>query len=272
MLFDTHCHLDDEAFTEDVATVVKLARNADVRWMLTQGTTIHSSLDCIELAERFPEVYAAVAIHPNCLMGEIPYFGSDSAFFEIFTKMAEEPKVRAIGETGVDLYWDDTPIEIQKKFLALHYELSRRTGLPVVVHCREAEEALLEVTCADFEKNGPTPGVIHSFSGDTTFLEACLELGFYISYSGCVTFQNKKLDALRETVTRVPAEKILVETDSPYLTPMPFRGKVKRNSPEMVQHTATFLAELRGEEVAEFCRQTTKNAGKLFGIPDAAEV
>jgi len=266
MLFDTHCHLDDEAFSEDVSSVVSAAKAAGVELMLTQGTTISSSLDSIALAEAFPGVYAAVAIHPNCLLQEIPQFGSVEAFLELFTKMAENPKVRAIGETGLDLYWDDTPLDVQKKYLAAHYELSRRTKLPVVIHCRDAEEPLLEVTRADFEKNGPTPGVIHSFSGNTEFLAACLELGFHISFSGCVTFTNKKLDALRETVPLVPEEKILVETDSPYLAPVPYRGKVKRNSPELVVHTARFLAELRGVTEEAFGEQTTRNAKKLFKL------
>lgn len=266
MLFDTHCHLDDDAFSDDVSSVVAAAKAAGVELMLTQGTTISSSLDSIALSESFPGVYAAVAIHPNCLMEEIPQFGSVDAFLDIFTKMAENPKVRAIGETGLDLYWDDTPLEIQKKFLAAHYELARRTKLPVIIHCRDAEAPLLEVTRADFEANGPVPGVIHSFSGDSEFLAACLELGFHISYSGCVTFTNKKLDALRETVPLVPADKILVETDSPYLAPMPYRGKVKRNTPELVVHTARFLAALRCVPEEKLCEQTTENARKLFGI------
>lgn len=268
MLIDTHCHLDDEAFAEDVESVISQARAANVRRMLTQGTSISSSLDCIGLAERFPEVYAAVAIHPNCLMEEIPKFGSADVFFEIFTQMAANPRVRAIGETGLDLYWDDTPIEIQKKFLVLHYELARRTKLPVIIHCRDAEAPLLEVTQADFTQNGPVPGVIHSFSGDANFLTACLELGFLISYSGSITFKNKKFDPIRETVPMVPAEKLLVETDSPYLAPMPFRGKVDRNSPALVTHTARFLAELRGITESELAELTTRNAVRLFGFEE----
>ncbi len=264
MLIDTHCHLDDAAFAEDVARVVTAAREAGVKRMLTQGTSISSSLDCIALAEEFSEVYAAVAIHPNCLLEEIPAFGSDDVFLEIFTKMAENPRVRAIGETGVDLYWRDTPIDVQKKFLALHFELARRTKLPVVVHCRDAEEALREVAEKDFAQNGPVPGVIHSFSGNSDFLKKCLELGFHISYSGSVTFKNKCFEPLRETVPLVPEDRLLVETDSPYLTPMPFRGKIKRNTPEMVVHTARFIAQLRGVTEEKLQILTTENARKLF--------
>lgn len=266
MLIDTHCHLDDEAFVEDVAQVVAAARDAGVKKMLTQGTSISSSLDCIALAEEFPEVYAAVAIHPNCLLEEIPAFGSGDVFLDIFTKMAENTRVRAIGETGVDLYWHDVPIEIQKKFLALHFELSRRTKLPVVVHCRDAEEALLEVARQDFEQNGPAPGVVHSFSGDAAFLKECLDLGFHISYSGSVTFKNKCFEPLRETVPLVPEDRLLVETDSPYLTPMPFRGKIKRNTPEMVLHTARFVAQLRGLSEEKLQTLTTENAQRLFRL------
>lgn len=270
MLFDTHCHLDDESFAGEVRDVVAQARSAGVTQMLTQGTSISSSLDCIALAEEFPEVYAAVAIHPNCLMEEIPRFGDGAVFLEIFSQMAENPRVRAVGETGVDLYWHDTPIEIQKQYLALHFELARRTKLPVVIHCRDAEEPLLETARADFEKNGPVPGVIHSFSGDLTFLHACLDLGFHISYSGSVTFKNKCFDSVRETVCEVPLDRLLVETDSPYLTPMPFRGKIRRNTPEYVQHTARFLAEMRGMSEEEFFAQTTHNALKFLGIPESS--
>ncbi|MBE6427615.1 MAG: TatD family deoxyribonuclease [Planctomycetaceae bacterium] len=266
MLIDTHCHLDDEAFANDVANVVAAARNAGVERMITQGTSISSSLDCIALAEEFPEVYAAIAIHPNCLMEELPALGSDDVFLDIFTKMAENPRVRAIGETGVDLYWHDTPVNIQKKFLALHFELSRRTQLPVIIHCRDAEEDLLKVARNDFDKNGPVPGVIHSFSGNTDFLKACLELDFHISYSGSVTFKNKCFDSLRGTVPLVPENRLLVETDSPYLTPMPFRGKIKRNTPEMVTHTARFIAEIRGISEENIQETTTQNTKKLFQI------
>lgn len=266
MLIDTHCHLDDEVFEDDAEQVASAARTAGVEMMLTQGTTIASSLDCITLTEKCTGVFAAVAIHPNCLMDEIPKFGSVDVFYEIFTKMAQNPCVRAIGETGLDLYWDDTPLEIQKKYLRHHYELARRTDLPIVIHCRDAEDAFLDVTRQEFSENGRVPGVIHSFSGDSDFLSECLELGFYISYSGSITFTNKKFDALRATVPRVPSDRILVETDSPYLAPVPFRGKVKRNTPALVVHTAKFAAELRQISEDELAQWTTANARRLFGF------
>ena len=263
-LFDTHCHLDDDAFQTDAAEVVAAAQAAGVRQMLTLGVTWESSLNCIRLAETLPGVYAAVAIHPNELMRDLETWQDDAVFFERFGQLADHPRVIAIGETGLDLHWDDTPLEIQQAFLVKHLELARRTGLPVSLHCREAEDALLETVRRDFEKNGPARGILHSFSGDEAFLRACLDLGFFISYSGCVTFTNKKLASLRATVPLVPDDRILVETDSPYLTPMPFRGKIPRNTPEMVVHTAAFVAELRGTTAEAFAAQSTANANRLF--------
>ena len=271
-LFDTHCHLDDEAFTEDLPEVIRAAERAGVRQMLTQGTTLKSSRTCIRLAETYASVFAAVAIHPNCILEDFPDPEAGmGAFLPQFLPLTEHPRVRAIGETGLDEHWDDTPLEVQKAYLKLHLALARQSGLPVILHCREAESALLEVLRDDFQHQGPVPGIVHSFSGDTVFLRACLELGLHISYSGSVTFTNKKLARLRETVPQVPADKILVETDSPYLTPMPFRGKISRNSPEQVIHTAAFLAQLRGEDSEIFARQTTQNAEALFGCSASSE-
>ena len=270
MLIDTHCHLDDAAFADDVPVVVENCTNSGIGKMLAPGTTRRSSEACIALAERFPNVFAGVAVHPECLLEEIQNFSSQAAaeadFFRFFEPLTRHEKVAAVGETGLDLYWKETPLEIQISFLRLHLELARRASLPIILHCRDAEQELLECVREDFSRNGTVPGVIHSFSGGLEFLHDCLDLGFYISFSGSVTFTNKKFNALRETVPAVPADRILVETDSPYLAPMPLRGRVPRNEPSFVIHTASYIALLRQTDLEEFSLQTTANAERLFGF------
>ena len=270
MLIDTHCHLDDEAFADDLPSVVESCTNSGIVKMLTPGTTRRSSEACIALADRFPTVFAGVAVHPECLLGEIQSLGSQAVaeadFFRFFEPLTQREKVVAVGETGLDLYWKETPLEIQTAFLRLHFELARRAKLPIILHCRDAESELLEFVHEDFSRNTPIPGVIHSFSGGPDFLKACLDLGFYISYSGSVTFTNKKFRALRETVPLVPSDRILVETDSPDLAPMPLRGRVPRNEPSYVLHTATQLAQLLQMDMETFSEQTTANAERLFGF------
>ncbi|MDO4575414.1 MAG: TatD family hydrolase [Planctomycetia bacterium] len=264
MWIDTHCHLDDDAFAADVEQAITQASQAGVEAMLTQGTTFATSRKCLELAERFPTVFAAVSVHPNCLLADFTRTASPEEFLDRFQTLATHPQTCAIGETGLDAYWDDVPLDFQKIWLEHHLTLARLTRLPVVIHCRDAELPLLETLRHDFTRNGPVPGVIHSFSGDVAFLRECIELGFYISYSGSVTYTNKKFDALRETVPQVPADKLLVETDSPYLIPMPFRGKLEKNQPALVAHTGTFLAKLRDVPVSQLAAQTTANARRLF--------
>ena len=179
--------------------------------------------------------------------------------------MAERPRVVAIGETGLDRYWDYSPIELQRDYFDRHLQLSQRLDLPIIIHCREAEKDLLPMLRTAVGR-GTLRGVIHSFSGDTDFARACLEMGLYISFAGAVTYRNKKFGALREAARSIPDDRILIETDSPYLTPHPLRGKVKRNEPANVVHTAACLAELRGTELEPFAALTTANARRLFRL------
>ncbi|MDO4584257.1 MAG: TatD family hydrolase [Planctomycetia bacterium] len=266
---DTHCHLDDEAFSDDLSEVLAASSAAGVEKMVVPGTSLASSERCVALSEAFAEIWSAVAIHPNCLTEELekfPELSQKETFLERMSTLAAHPRVCAIGETGLDLYWQETPLEIQKRFLAWHLELARQKEVPVLLHCREAEAELLEVVRHDFQRHGPVRGILHSFSGNRAFLEDCLELGFLISYSGSVTYTNRKFDALRETVPYVPDDRLLVETDSPYLIPVPFRGKREKNLPALVVHTAECLAALRTTTLEEIAEQTTRNACRFLRL------
>ncbi len=177
-------------------------------------------------------------------------------------KLVKHPRVRAIGETGLDNYWKEAPLDLQQDYFARHLQLSRQTGHPFIVHMRESSEEIL-VMLREEAKRGPLHGVMHSFTGDWQLAQTCLDLGMYLSFAGMVTFKNGA--DLRAVAKRVPADRILVETDCPYLSPEPFRGK-RPNEPARVQFTAKLLAETRGVPYAEFCKQTTENARRLFGI------
>jgi TatD DNase family protein len=179
-------------------------------------------------------------------------------------RLAEtEPRVVAVGETGLDRYWDRTPFAQQEDYFARHIELARRLGKPFVIHCREAEADVVRVLRDEFEKRGPVRAVMHSFSGDRATAWACVEMGLHVSFAGMVTY--KTAQDLRDVATGVPADRLLVETDCPYLAPVPHRGK--RNEPAFVAHTAACLAEARGVPAEVLAEETTRNARELFGLP-----
>ena len=257
MLFiDTHAHLDEESFDVDRTEVVERALAAGVTNMLTIGTTAPTSQRAVEIAQEFQSVYAAVGIQPNYVSQ------AKAGDWEIVEELAREPKVIAIGETGLDRYWDYAPFDLQIDFFQRHIELARSLNLPFVVHCREAEADTIAQLRLAAEK-GPLQGVMHSFCGSLETAKACLELGLYISFAGMVTF--KKSQDLRDIVAHLPLNRLLVETDSPYLAPQPMRGK--RNEPANVVVTSNCLAELCGIPREDFARQTTANARALFRFP-----
>jgi len=256
-LFDTHAHLDEESFKTDCNDVVRHAAESGVKTIITIGTTVASSRTSIELANSFPNVYAAVGIHPNYAAEVQP----DD--WQTIEQMIGEEKVVAIGETGLDLYWDYAPLDIQQDYFRRHIELSKQHSLPFIVHCRDAEkETVAELSQA--AGSGKLKGVMHSFCGSRETAEICLEMGLYISFAGMLTY--KKNDDLRALAATIPGDRLLVETDSPYLAPVPKRGK--RNEPAFVAHTASCLAEARGESIEELAIRTTKNARRLFNIEE----
>lgn len=258
MLIDTHVHLDDDRLRGEVSAVVDRAQQAGVVQMICIATDVKSAIRGVEYAELFDGVFASVGIHPN--------YGHESAESDwaSIVELTKKPKVCAIGETGLDRHWDYTPFPIQQDYFSRHLALSRSSGLPLVIHCREAEADMLPMLEADYQANGPLHGVMHSFSGDQAFADACLRLGLYLSFAGMVTYKNAQ--ALRDVAAQVPATRILVETDAPYLTPEPLRGKVKKNEPAYVVHTAERVAVARGQGFAEFAEMTTTNAKRLFRL------
>ncbi len=257
-LVDTHAHLNVEHFAEDCPQVIARAAEAGVRAIICVGIEVETSRRAVELAQEHPEVFAVVGIHPNSC-GKI-----NAGDWERIVELASADGVVGLGETGVDRYWDDCPVAVQRESFARHLALSRETGLPFVVHCREAEADTLEELQADFQQNGPLNGVMHSFSGTLQTAEACLQMGMFISFAGMVTY--KKSQPLRDVAVAVPADRLLVETDCPYLSPEPVR-KIRRNEPAHVRHTASLLAEVRHVPLEQLAAQTTQNAHQLFRLP-----
>src|SRR5262245_51402304 len=253
-LFDTHAHLDDEQLAADVAGVVERAAAAGVTRILAGGTTAASSHNCLGYAQQFPRVWSSAGIHPNHAVEAAP----DD--WDAIVRLANESKVAALGETGLDLYWKDTPLPVQQDYFDRHIRLSQTTGLPFIVHLRETANEILAML-REAAARGPLRGVMHSFTGTAEKAGEFIALGMHISFAGMVTF--KKSDDLRAVATRIPADRLLVETDSPYLSPEPFRGK-RPNEPARVVHTAECVAQVRCVTLETLAAQTTANARALF--------
>jgi TatD DNase family protein len=256
---DTHAHLDTEEFQEDLPAVIARAHEASVNTMICPGITADSSQAVVRLAAENREIFAAVGIQPNHT-GE-----AASGDWDRIVSAAEKPRVVAIGETGLDRHWDFTPLEVQKDYFDRHLRLAQDRGLPIIIHCREAEADLLPMLREAVDR-APISGVLHAFSGDQAFAAECLGLGLQISFAGPVTYTNKKFETLREAARSIPDDRLLIETDSPYLVPHPLRGKRKRNEPANVIHTAQCLAEIRNCKLDELAALTTSNARRLFGL------
>jgi TatD DNase family protein len=253
MLVDTHAHLVAEQFNADRDAVIDRAQAAGVRQIICIGTTVESSRRSIELASRHNSVFASVGIHPNHVAEAAP----DD--WNLICDLAKEAV--AIGETGLDRYWKDTPFEQQLEWFDSHLRLMHETGLPIVIHMRDCLDDML-TALREAHRRGPLVGVMHSYTGDLKAAQECIAMGLHISFAGMTTY--KKSTALREVAAQLPADKILVETDSPYLAPEPLRGK--RNEPANVVHTARVIAAARGIPFEEFARQTYENARRLFRL------
>ncbi|MGI9471795.1 MAG: TatD family hydrolase [Rubripirellula sp.] len=255
-LFDTHAHLNVDAFAENVEDVVERAKAVGVTGILVIGIDVETSRRACDLAAMFPGyLFAAVGIQPNSAAEA----AADD--FQEIEGLAGLPGVRAIGETGLDCYWDDTPIEMQHDFFDRHLQLCRETALPMVIHMRESGQLIVDQLR---QQTSVPPGVMHSFTGDVELAKLCLEMGLYVSFAGMVTF--KKSDELRAVARMVPEDRLLVETDSPYLSPEPFRGK-RPNEPARVEHTLRCLAQTRGVTADYLASVTTENAKRLFQLP-----
>jgi TatD DNase family protein len=256
-LIDTHCHLDYDYAPKTEADLVREAMNAGVTHLVTIAAE-PGSLDRVPaISERYPNVFHTVGIHPH----EAIDFKDE--YVDKLTNLAAHPKCRAIGEIGLDYHYDHSPRGVQLRVLEQQLEIALATRQPIVIHSREGEQDLLPALKRYATRaQAPVPGIIHCFTGSREFGRACLELGFYVSFSGILTFKNA--EDLRESAREFPLEQLLVETDSPYLAPIPNRGK--KCEPAMVRFTAEKLAELKGLPIEEIARVTSANARRVFRI------
>jgi TatD DNase family protein len=253
MFIDSHCHLNYKGLIEDQPAVLARARSAGVTTMLNISTRESEWDDVLATAERESDVWASVGIHPHEADGHAHI---DTAKL---VSRAAHPKVIAIGETGLDYYYDHSDREQQRTSFRAHIAASRETGLPLIVHTRDAEEDTALILAEEMAK-GAFPGVIHCFTASQDFAEKALALGLYISISGIVTFKNAK--DLQASAALIPNDRVLIETDAPFLAPVPHRGKT--GEPAFVADTARFLADLRGTSVEALAAQTSENFFRLF--------
>ncbi|MGY9105565.1 MAG: TatD family hydrolase [Alphaproteobacteria bacterium] len=247
MLVDSHCHLDFPEFSPELDAVLARAREAGVGHFLTIATELEAFPRVREISELSDDIHCTIGVHPH------------SAAKEVLLKECEHPKVVAFGETGLDFYYNNSPRAEQISDFRVHIAAAREASLPLVVHTRDADDDTIAILSEEMEKGGFT-GVIHCFTGSERLASAALDLGFYISVSGIATF--KKAEALRDVIKEVPLDRLLVETDAPYLAPQPHRGKT--NEPAFVVHTAAMLAELKGVTEEELATATTENFFRLF--------
>jgi TatD DNase family protein len=252
-LIDTHAHINQKEFNDDRDEAIARAQAAGVEAIIAVGVTAITSEVVCNLAEHNSAVYAAVGIQPNYTAE------AEIGDWNRILALVNRPRVVAIGETGLDRYWKDSPMEVQRDYFDRHLRLSQERDLPFIVHMRDCEADILEML-REAHRRGPLRGVMHSYTGSAEGAGECVAMGLYISFAGMVTY--KKSDELRAVASAVPDDRILVETDSPYLSPEPLRGK--RNEPANVVHTARRLAAARGQDFDAFCEQTTRNARALF--------
>jgi TatD DNase family protein len=262
MLVDSHCHLDFPDFADELDAVVARARAAGIGRMVTISTRIKRHGDLIAITDRFPDVYCSVGTHPHQAHEEL-----DITVGEIVAR-TRHPKVVAIGEAGLDYHYDYSPRDAQAQGFRNHIAAARETGLPLVIHSREADDDMAAILEDEMGK-GAFPAVLHCFTGGPELARRAIALGLSISFTGIVTFKNS--NDLRAIAASLPADRFLVETDAPYLAPLPYRGK--RNEPSFVVETAKVLAQTRGVSFDEIARQTTDNFFRLFSkVPRPAAV
>jgi TatD DNase family protein len=256
MLFDTHAHLDDDRFDKDRDETIIQCQRDGVELILNAGSNIETSVKAIALSKKYEFIYAAVGVHPHDAAE------MDEETVGVLAALAGNRKVRAIGEIGLDYHYDLSPRDVQRQRFVEQIDLARQLKLPIIVHDREAHGDVMDI----FKKTRikEVGGVLHSFSGSAEMALECIKLGLYISISGPVTFENARKTV--EAVKQVPLDMLLIETDSPYLTPVPYRGK--RNYPGYVRLVAEKIAEIKGISFEEVARQTLENGKRLFGIEE----
>lgn len=261
MIFvDSHCHIDGEAFDADRDEVVRRAREAGVRAMLDIGTGDPHSGEiekAVRVADAYDDVYAAVGVHPHDAK-----LYDDAAEQHLIELVRSSPKVIAWGEIGLDYYYDHSPRDVQADVFRRQISTACSLGLPIIIHSRDADDETVQILREESEAGNIKGGIMHCFGGTAAMAEELMAIGFLISFAGNVTF--KKAENLREAARVVPLDRLLIETDCPFLTPVPHRGK--RNEPGFVVHTAAFLAELYGIQAEEVAEQTTQNFLRFFDL------
>lgn len=262
MLTDTHVHLDDPRYDSDRDAVIARAREAGVDTLITVSCDLATSRAAVELAERYPFVYAAIGVHPH----EVRQIGD--GWYDELRRLAQHPKVVAYGEIGLDYHYNYSPPKLQRERFREQILLARELRLPIIVHTRDAQADTIAILREEGAHD--TGGVFHCFTGDARLAKEGLDLGFYLSISGVVTFRSA--EDLREIVRTLPMERLLIETDCPYLTPVPYRGK--RNEPAYVRLVADTIASLRNDGASlsaeDVGRLTAANARRLFKLPEAS--
>ncbi len=259
MLIDTHTHLDDARYEPDRDMMLARAREAGVETMITIGCDLVTSRSAVAIADRYPFVYASVGVHPH----EVKHV--EATWYDELRQLSQHKKVVAYGEIGLDYHYNHSSPEEQRQRFREQIQLARELGLPVIIHTRDAQDDTVRILKE--ERASEVGGVFHCFSGDAWLAKDALDLGFYLSFSGILTFQNATM--LREIAKTVPADRLLIETDCPYLTPIPHRGK--RNEPAYVTHVAALLAVIKSDDgirtAEDVGRITSENARRLFKIP-----
>ena len=251
MLFDTHAHMNDPAFDADRDEILRTLPEKGVELMVNIGCSLASSRDCVDMANRYPHVYATVGSHPDSA-DEV-----NEDVLEEYRKLCKQnPKVKAIGEIGLDYYYEDIPREVQKKAFVMQLELARELGLPVVVHERDAHQDGMDIVRSFRD----VTGVFHCYSGSAEMARQLVDMGWYIGFTGVLTFKNARKAV--ETAASIPLERIVLETDCPFMAPEPFRGK--RNDPGYLYRMAERLAEIRELPVEKIWEITTENAKRLY--------
>ncbi len=252
-IVDSHCHLNYEGIIEQQDAVIERARAAGIGCMLSINTKLRQYGEIIDIVDKYDDIFGTVGIHPHEAENE------PDVAVQALLERAQHPKIVGIGETGLDYFYDNAPRDMQAVNFRSHIRASRELGLPVIVHTRDADDDCINMLSEEMKK-GFFPGVIHCFTASQRLADACLEMGLYISISGIVTFKSAR--ELQASAKSIPLNRLLIETDSPFLAPVPHRGK--KCEPAFVANTAEFLAELRGESVEELGEATTQNFFDLF--------
>lgn len=252
-LIDSHAHLDDEKFNYDREEVIRSLHDNNIAYVINPAVNMESSKKSLELAKKYDCIFSAVGCYPQ----EAEEF--NEKFVEELKILLKEDKVVGIGEIGLDYYYDDVPKELQKEVFRAQMKLAEEFKLPVIIHSREAYEDTFNILN---EFKGKVIGVMHCYSGSIEMAKRYLSLGYYISFAGVITFKNAK--KIKETAKQIPLDKMLIETDSPYLTPVPNRGK--RNEPKFVKYVAEYISELRDLPLSEIIENTRNNTIKLFNL------